>query len=796
MRRRLRQIIPSMFHRRLILLLVVLTTPALALTARLSQLTILQHDRLAADAEAKLVRRAWTPAARGRILDRKGRVLARDQATFRVMVQYGVLAGTWAERQAPALARRAEGVDWAALPGDARAALEAATLEALRAHVSAMWDRLARATGRTPEALRERARAIVARVERMHGRLESVRTDTAIDRRRARGERLDAEALAAIEARAAQPIAEQVGRHPLAETAGDRAGFDLMRLAQRRVALRVNGPTGPVFLTGVPALPGVVIDDSADRVYPFDRVEIELDARTLPGPLRARDGDEPVRTIAVRGPASHLLGTVRDTVYREDIAARDEALRAEPALEARAITPSGEDRGAYRASDRVGATGLESAHEHTLRGLRGLRRTRLDTGAVETTAPDDGLDVRLTIDAMLQARIAAALEPGLGLTRAQPWHGSSAQPEGTALAASVVVLDARTSEVLAMVSTPRPVRGEAEPSERVYPAFIDPYVNRSVSVPYPPGSIAKALVGAEALRTGALPPGGGVECTGYLIDGRPDMFRCWIFKRHPGVTHSPRGERLGVAEGLKLSCNIVFYTLGERLGAGGIRAMYERFGVGEGFGFGVGPEWPGSIGRGSAPLSVGESRLLGIGQGPVNWTPVHAANAYAALARGGGFVEPTLVLSDGLDEGPAGHAGRELGYGPAVIAEVLEGLRLVSSDPEGTGHAITFGTGVEPIFNAPGLEIRGKTGTAAAPPTLDDTGAVVRRGDHAWYVCLARPAGDRGPGYAIAVIVEYGGSGGRAAGPIANQAVHALAAEGYLPGGPGPTGTGASARAD
>ena len=787
-----------MFHRRLFLLAGLMTVPAVPLVLRIAQLTALQHDAHTADVEAKLVRRTWTPAVRGRILDRNGRVLARDQATFRVEMHYGVLSGTWAEAEAGRLVRGAEGVDWAALGGDERAALEAAAARALRAHAEGVWERLAGPTGRTPEALRERASAIVARVERMHESLESVRTDSAIDRRRARGERFDAEELAAIERQASRPIAEQVSHHAIAETAGDRAGFDLMRLAQQDIALRVNGPTGPAFLTGVPALPGVRIDDSADRVHPFDRVEVALDGRTLPGPL----GGEGVRTVVARSPHSHILGTVRDTVYREDIEARSAALEADPRLADRAVMASGDDRGGYRASDRVGATGIEAAHEHTLRGLRGLRRSRLDTGATERVEPDNGLDVRLTIDAMVQSRIAAALDPELGLTRAQTWHGPSALAEGTALAASVVVVDARTSDVIAMVSTPRPIRGlDDEGGNDAYPPFIDPFVNRSISVPYPPGSVAKALVGAEAQRTGAIAPGHGIECTGYLIDGRPDMFRCWIFKRYPGVTHSPNGERLGVAEGLKHSCNIVFYTLGERLGADGIRAMYERVGVGAGFGFGIGPEWPGSIGRrsggGSLPITVGETRLMGIGQGPVNWTPLHAANAYAALARGGVHIEPRLIVSDAepgsgvVDD----RARTDLGYTPSQIAEVLDGLRMVSSDPDGTGHAIAFPTGSEPIFNAPGVEVLGKTGTAAAPATVDETGTVVRRGDHAWYVCIARPEGTDGPGYAIAVIVEYGGSGGRVAGPIANQAVQALVAEGHLPRGADRAETRETARA-
>ena len=54
--------------------------------------------------------------------------------------------------------------------------------------------------------------------------------------------------------------------------------------------------------------------------------------------------------------------------------------------------------------------------------------------------------------------------------------------------------------------------------------------------------------------------------------------------------------------------------------------------------------------------------------------------------------------------------------------------------------------------------------------------------DHAWFVGLVGPDDTKRPMFAIAVIVEYGGSGGRVAGPIANQIIHALQEEGYLPG--------------
>jgi len=80
----------------------------------------------------------------------------------------------------------------------------------------------------------------------------------------------------------------------------------------------------------------------------------------------------------------------------------------------------------------------------------------------------------------------------------------------------------------------------------------------------------------------------------------------------------------------------------------------------------------------------------------------------------------------------------------------------------------------------------GKTGTAQAPPMVwDEDGdgkreRSIRGLDHAWFTGLVADRGDSEPRYAVAVLVEYGGSGGKTAGPVAEQVVQALLDEGYL----------------
>ena len=179
---------------------------------------------------------------------------------------------------------------------------------------------------------------------------------------------------------------------------------------------------------------------------------------------------------------------------------------------------------------------------------------------------------------------------------------------------------------------------------------------------------------------------------------------------------------------------------------------------------------------------------MGIGQGPFTWTPLHAANAYATLARGGTIRDATIVTAGSLE---ARVINREdLNLKPSAVKAALEGLRQSVMESHGTGHHILLpGSVREPIINANGVTIWAKTGTAQAPPLKqDDNGdgkfsesEVIENLDHAWFVGLVGPRGATAL-YAISVIVEYGGSGGRTAGPIANQIIRALQAEGYLPG--------------
>lgn len=773
-----------MFQRRLGMLAMAAAVACVPVAAQLTRLAVVEGVQRRAEAEARLQRRSWHPTHRGRILDRFGRVLALDRPAFDVALDYSVLTGDWAEQRAGEYVRERYRAVWSRLDDRQRSALQRQAAPLFHAHLDRLMELLAAQAG-LPRAELERRRAdIIDRVEAMYAHVVEARRQRELQRlagERRWWRRDDADQLAQLERRIRQPIAEQRAPHTLLPRVDDRLGFELLRLADERVHLsgRPPRPDDPAFEL-VELAPGLHVVDVSDRAYPFDTVTVDVDLRTLPGPLRR----EASQSVTVEGVASHVLGRMRRGVHREDMEARQRALEADPELARRSyieLDGGGPvDRGRYELTDAVGARGLEAHYEHWLRGLRGVRIEQLESGQTRSVEPEPGRDLRLTLDIMLQARIRAAMSPQLGLARVQPWHDNPSLPVGTALAGAAVVLDIDAGDILALVSTPpRLDQAEAAPG-----ALADPLVHRAIATPYPPGSIAKALVLASAISRGVLDPAGRIACTGHLLPDRPDLFRCWIFTRF-GTTHSDvLGHDPDPRESLMVSCNIFYYTLGRRLGVEGIVDTYRRFGVGESAGLGLDQEYPGGVERfGGGRLQLQDAMMMAMGQGPVTWTPLHAADAYATLARGGVRVQPRLVLTD---QPPVVH---ETGLSEAGLEAALAGLFLAVNDPRfGTGEHLTIDGRREPIFNVPGVRVWGKTGTAQAPQRevdLDGSGpapARLMQGDHSWFVVLAGPAGHGAsrPMYAIAVVMEYAGSGARVSGPIVNQIIHALRAEGYL----------------
>lgn len=763
-----------MFARRVTLIAVVMGVVGAVLSGQTSRMTVLEHERALEEARDRLYRMEWAPTVRGRILDRHGRVLARDRASYALAVDYKVLSGEWARQQARTAARAMHRDAWGILSPSEREQLINASLPTFEAHVDRMWSRLAGVTGVGVDTLRERAGQTIDRVDRLRGSIETRRRREAMIDAVGRGRQQTPELINEVEQRAQLSLQEERMPHILVQDVPDDVAFELLRLMTARVTL-IRRDGEPVE---VQALPGLEVQRAADRIYPFDTMQVSIDRSTFPAPLR-QEGEQ---TLELKGVAAHALGWVRSGAHREDIERRNAYLSEPPDDQTRGdeaiINTLGDrkvDRGRYRAGDTVGRGGSEYAHEQTLRGLRGLSIERLDTLERRVVGPAQGKDVTLTLDIMLQGRVSAVMDPRLGLATVQPWHNNTGVPDGTPLFGAAVVMEVDSGDVLAMVSTPGLDRDALNKDpQAVLDDPMKPLFNRATGSAYAPGSIAKALVLCGAVTHGHHRLGQGISCQGHLIPDRNDIYRCWIYRDRFGfATHDQvMGHEPDEIEALTVSCNIFFYTLGRRMGPAKLEETYRAFGLGERFDFGVGFENAGAVGAEGMMLGMSDAILMGIGQGPVNWTPLHAASAFATLARLGVHISPRIVI-----DGSAPKV-RETGMDRRAITHALEGLRGVINDPtHGTAYAVRFPSGRDVIFNTPDVEVIGKTGTATVQIRELDGSTGMR--DHAWMVVLVGPEGQR-PAYSICVLLEQGGSGGRAAGAVVNQIVHALRAEGYL----------------
>lgn len=763
-----------MFHRRLWLIFAAFALASAAMAIQSFRLTVVRGEELLVEAESRLVSERWTPTVRGRMLDRKGRVIAKDEPSFDILVDYPMITGEWAWTRGARQARRESRAEWSALTGEAR---EERIRRAAEEHTRAldqMWSDLALILGMERSALEARRGEIRERVQRtamtVWGRWLEERRDE--ESKRAPDDRNEVE-LSDVQ----RPLAIHVEPHVIARGVDEQVGFDARRLAQK--------------------YPGLRVEPAGRRVYPYETARVTLGLDTLPLPLRpvmaVETSDDPAappvkheRVVEVTGVATHVLGWMRG-VQAEDVRSRP---RIDPATGA-------VDPGHYQSNDRVGATGIESGYESRLRGQRGRRVVRLDKPPDDPEServiePVAGQDVTLTIDINLQARVQAVMDPVMGLSVVQPWHHPAQiplgqpepMPDGTRLNGAAVVYEIDSGEVLAMVSVPTFPRDlvQTNPDEIFRDKMNTPWVNRAIAKPYPPGSIVKPIMLVGAVTDGVYALTRPIECTGHLLPDRPDRYRCWVYKQFNTTHTSMLGRPLLAPEAMAVSCNIFFYTLGRDLGAERVIKWYDRFGVGSGFGLRIGDEYAGSAGVVPKIETLGPPHaiLMGIGQGPVAWTPLHAAEAFAILARGGLHMVPRIVK----DEKPRAN---DLRIDPAALDAAIEGLRLSVNDDAGTGAMLKFPDGTrEPIFTKrPGIFVVGKTGTADAPEILgeirDETRRreILRDGDHSWFVVMVGKEGSR-PRYAISVIMEYAGSGGRVSGPICNQIIEALLAEGYL----------------
>ena len=426
----------------------------------------------------------------------------------------------------------------------------------------------------------------------------------------------------------------------------------------------------------------------------------------------------------------------------------------------------------YRPGDFVGKSGLEKNLESYLRGKDGERRVEVDVQGKElrilkTLEPKPGDKVYLTLRSDLQQAAADAFGDQSG---------------------AAVAIDVHTGEVLAMVSRPsfNPALFARGISSKEWVALLKnprhPLQNKAIRGQYPPGSTFKIITALAALQAGVVSPSTEVDCKGRITLGRR-VFRCWKRWGH-GL--------IDLNNAIKESCDVWFYEAGLNVGIDRIAAMARQFGLGQPLGFrlegekgGLVPDREWKRRRFGASWYDGETAIAAIGQGYDLVTPLQLATMTAAVANGGTVFRPHVVkrieeFSGKVVLQNSPEAIRTVSLRDGVLRAVRRGMEAAVNDPHGTAGSCKLKQ----------VRVAGKTGTAQVIKRKADQekgeDISYRFRDHALFVAYA-PAED--PQIAVAVVVEHGGHGGSAAGPIARAIF-----EKYfnLPSEPHAGGTGAS----
>jgi len=414
----------------------------------------------------------------------------------------------------------------------------------------------------------------------------------------------------------------------------------------------------------------------------------------------------------------------------------------------------------YKLGDYLGRYGVEMEWEAKLKGQRGGRQVEADAAGrqlkiLREISPEPGHNLILTLDTQLQLEAERALEGKAG---------------------AIVAMDPNTGDILAMASSPafdqnQFVRGFT-PSD--WQAIVDhplhPLENKAIQGQYPPGSTFKPVLVAAALEEGVIEPQTKLTCYGEYRLGN-HVYRCWKKGGH--------GE-IALYQALVQSCDIYFYQLGQSLGVDRMADYARRFRLGsrtkvrlnnEAGGLVPTARW--KLRRFGIPWQKGEDLVTAIGQGFLLATPIQMSVFYGAIANGGVFVKPRVVLrvedaDGGVVKNVQPEAFGRLDLRPNALAFIQRALEGVVQEPRGTGRAALLRGKLR------GLRVAGKTGTAQvirAPEEdeeedEDESQVPYKFRDHAWFVAYA-PA--EAPEIVVTVLVEHGGHGGSAAAPLARQ---------------------------
>lgn len=333
--------------------------------------------------------------------------------------------------------------------------------------------------------------------------------------------------------------------------------------------------------------------------------------------------------------------------------------------------------------DGEGQAGLEQKYEKYLAGKNGRMVTETDGkqnplpyGVQEIIEANDGCDLILTTDAVMQSALEKACKEALEVNKAASVQG--------------VIMDCTTGEIKAMTTQP-----DFDPNSppRNDMALLNSLMrNRVVTDSYEPGSTFKLITLSAALDSHTVNTGTGFYCDGgCTVNG--ERIKCWRSGGHGSQT---------LYKAVQNSCNPSFVKMALSMGTETFYDYIYSFGFGSSTGSGITGESAGIV---THQKYITENTLARIGFGhSIAVTPLQLVTAVSAAVNGGKLMQPYVVDSIVAPDGTV-----VLKNEPKVVRRVIseETSALVRDIGE---SVVSEGSGKNAAI--PGYRIGGKTGTA------------------------------------------------------------------------------------
>ena len=409
----------------------------------------------------------------------------------------------------------------------------------------------------------------------------------------------------------------------------------------------------------------------------------------------------------------------------------------------------------YTGKEQIGKSAIEREYEHILRGIPGKQKLLVNVRGrvmdeIEKEAFTSGNDIILTLNSELQ-RTA---------------YESMAEKKG-----SVVAMDPRNGEILAMISMPsfNPTAISLGLSQSDFDKLNrdkkKPLFNRATAGQYPPGSTVKPMLALGALDMGIVDSEYYLPCEGeFKLPNYSRPFRDW-------ATHGS----VNAKRAIQASCDVYFYETAVEMGIERMSTFLKKFNLGEKTKLDLGNEKKGVVpnqewkrnnfkSKENQNWYLGETVIAGIGQGYMLATPMQLAYATSIIANRGFAFKPHILKQINLKDSDEALKTQSERINHVMNIDdkywdiVFDGMNAVVNEQRGTAY------GVFPENS----EIAGKTGTSQVfsmdKRSGDDVPEELR--DHGLFIGFA-PINN--PEIVIAVLVENGGGGRVAAAPVAEK---------------------------